>query len=80
MQLLETDNESKFIENLNYQISKKNQFYEKMPVFHQKLDNLNFKLNLKESISKLRRKFEKIRYRDLYKSTIKEFSELIYRE
>ncbi len=80
MQLLETDNESKFIENLIYQISKKNQFYEKMPVFHQKLDDLNFKLNLKESISKLRRKFEKIRYRDLYKSTIKEFSELINRE
>ena len=77
MQLFETDDESKFIENLNYQISKKNQFYEKIPVFHQKLDDLNFKLNLKESISKLRKKFEEIRHREIYKTTIKEFSELI---
>ena len=75
---LYTERENKFLEYLNYQISKRYSFYKKISIFHKQLDHLNLQIVSKESILKdSQRHFEEIRIREAYKAVIREYSDLI---
>ncbi|MFW9897721.1 MAG: hypothetical protein ACFFDO_00475 [Candidatus Thorarchaeota archaeon] len=72
------EEENNFLVNLQYQIIRKYyRFYKKIPEYHDKLDNLNFKLKLKESIQKIRRKFEMTQKRKNYAAVVSEFEYLL---
>jgi len=72
MYLIEIEN--KFLENLEYQISLKENTYKtlkKIPVFTQKVNQFD------QSVMGLTNKFEKIRIRDKYQIIITELDNLI---
>jgi hypothetical protein len=72
------EKENDFLVNLHHQITRKYyRFYKKIPEYHEKLDNLNFKLKLKESIQKIRRKFELTQKRKNYAAVVSEFEYLL---
>ena len=82
IKLIEIENELKeennYLENLQHQITKKYyRFYRKIPEYHNKLDDLDFKLRLKESIFSLRKKFEIAQIRRNYATVVSEFEDLI---
>ncbi|MHA1274318.1 MAG: hypothetical protein ACTSVV_17755 [Promethearchaeota archaeon] len=60
-----------FLEFLNYQICIKNRFYNKIPDFKNQLNECN------KQLEALRIKFENIYRRDIYKTIIREYKELI---
>ena len=65
---------SKFVENLDYQISRKEKTYKafkKIPVFTEQISNFN------KAVINLEEKFEKIQLRDKYKIIITELDNLI---
>lgn len=70
------EKENNFLVNLHHQIIRK-KFYKKIPEYHEKLDNLNFKLKLKESIQRIRRKFEITQKRKNYAVVVSEFEDLL---
>jgi len=70
--------ENNFLENLYYKITQKYyRFYRKVPEYNKKLDELTFKLNLKESIYKIRKKFEKAQLRKNYLAVVSEYEDLL---
>ena len=70
-----------FLENLNHQITQKYfRFYSKIPMFHEKLDDMDFKLKLKESIFKIRKNFDLAQFRRNYASVINEFEEILQKK
>jgi hypothetical protein len=69
MYLLEE--ESKFLENLKYQISLKEDKFKKIPVFTQQLKQFD------KAVINLTEKFERIRLRDKYQIIITELDNLI---
>ncbi len=80
--MIEIENELKeennYLENLNHQITQKYyRFYRKIPEFNSKLDDMDFKLKLKESIFKIRKKFEAAQIRRNYATVVSEFQDLI---
>ena len=80
--MIEIENELKeennYLENLNHQITQKYyRFYRKIPEYHNKLDDMDFKLQLKESIFKIRKKFEIAQIRRNYATVVSEFEDLI---
>jgi len=80
--MIEIENELKeennYLENLNHQITQKYyRFYRKIPEYHNKLDDMDFKLQLKESIFKIRKKFETAQIRRNYATVVSEFEDLI---
>ena len=82
IKLIEIEDEIKeqnnYLENLHHQITQKYyRFYRKIPEYHNKLDNLDFKLQLKESIFKIRKKFEMAQIRRNYANLVSEFQDLI---
>jgi hypothetical protein len=70
---IDFEEKTNFIENLNHQITQKYRFFKSIPFFNEKVDELNFKMKLKESIFEIRKKYEDDRYRKSYESLINEF-------
>lgn len=81
IKLFEIENELKeennYLENLHHQIKQKYRFYRKIPEYNKKLDNLDFKLQLKESIYEIRKKFEMAQIRRNYATVVSEFEDII---
>ena len=79
--MIEIENELKeennYLENLQHQICQKYRFYRKIPEYHNKLDDMDFKLKLKESILKIRKNFETAQIRRNYATVVSEFQDLI---
>ena len=79
--MIEIENELKeennYLENLEFQIIQKYRFYRKIPEYNNKLDDFDFKLKLKESICKLRKKFEMAQIRRNYVNVVSEFEDII---
>ena len=73
----ELKEENNYLENLNHQISQKYRFYRNIPEYNKKLDDLDFKLQLKESIYEIRKKFEMAQIRRNYATVVSEFQDLI---
>ena len=74
----ELKEENNYLENLHHQITQKYyRFYRKIPEYNKKLNDLDFKLKLKESIYKIRKKFEMTQKRKNYVAVISEFEDLI---
>ena len=72
------ENNTNFLENLHHQITQKYfRFYKNIPDYHQKLDTMNFNLKLKDSIYKIRKKFELAQLRKNYASVVDEFEDII---
>ena len=72
------ENKTNFLENLHHQITQKYpRFYKNIPDYHQKLDSMNFNLNLKDSIYKIRKKFELAQIRKNYASVVDEFEDIL---
>lgn len=67
----------RFLNDLNYHINQKNGFYKKIPSFEKQLNKLDFQIGLKESIITLKNNCEKARRRNVYKTLITEFKDLI---
>ena len=68
------ENENKFLENLEYQISMKENSYKnlkKIPVFAEQVKQFD------KAVVSLKKKFEKIRLRDKYQVIITELEDLI---
>ncbi|GAG78585.1 unnamed protein product [marine sediment metagenome] len=75
------DNKTNFVENLHHQITQKYfRFYKNIPDFHQKLDAMNFHLQLKESIHRIRKEFEIAQLRKNYASVVNEFEDMIQKK
>ena len=65
-----------FLENLQHQITKKYfRFYSKLPKYHKILDEMAFKLQLKESILVIRKNFVLSQLRHNYSIVLDEFEE-----
>ena len=81
IKMIEIENELKeknnYLENLQHQITQKYRFYRNIPEYHNKLDDLDFKLQLKESIYEIRKKFEMAQIRRNYATVVSEFQDLI---
>jgi hypothetical protein len=74
----EFEREPNFWENLQHQITQKYfRFYSKIPDYHEKLDAMNFKLQLKESIFAIRKNFELSQLRQNYSLVVDEFEEIL---
>ncbi len=66
------------MDNLNYQIGKLYSFYKKIPEFNKQLDKLELEINLKEaSLKELQSHFDEIRIREVYKTVVREYEELL---
>lgn len=75
---IEFDIENNFLENLYYKITQKyHRFYRKVPEYNKKLEDLTFQLNLKESIYKIRKKFEKAQIRKKYIAVVNEYENFL---
>lgn len=75
---LDVDRDHEFVYNLSYQIGKLNSFYKKIPEFSKQLDILELEFDLKEaSIKEMQRHFDEIRIREVYKTVIREYEELL---
>jgi len=75
---LDIDRDHEFVENLNYQIGKLYPFYKKIPEFNKQLDNLELEINLKEaSLKEIQRHFDGIRIREVYKTVVREYEDLL---
>ena len=66
-----------FLESLNYQISKKDPFFRKIPEFQKQLEEIDFRIGLKESALKIKKGFEDLQRRSSYGVIIKELNDLI---
>jgi len=74
----EFEKEPNFLENLHHQIKQKYfRFYSKLPKYHKILDEMAFKLQLKESILKIRKNFELSQLRHNYSIVLDEFEEKV---
>ena len=74
----ELKEENNYLENLQHQITKKYyRFYRNIPEYNKKLDDLDFKLQLKESIYEIRKKFEMAQIRRNYATVVSEFEDII---
>jgi len=67
------EEKTNFTENLNHQITQKYRFFKNIPFFREKIDELNFKMKLKETIFAVRKKYEDDCYKKSYESLINEF-------
>ena len=77
----EFEKEPNFLENLYHQITQKYfRFYSKLPDYHQKLDAMNFHLQLKESAYKIRKNFELAQIRKNYVSVVNEFEGILKKQ
>jgi len=75
---LDVDRAHEFVYNLSYQIGKLNSFYKKIPEFSKQLDILELEFDLKEaSIKEMQRHFDEIRIREVYKTVVREYEELL---
>jgi len=75
---LDIDRNHEFVDNLNYQIGKLYPFYKKIPEFNKQLDKLELEINLKEtSLKEIQRHFDEIRIREVYKTVVREYEELL---
>lgn len=75
-----SEEKNKFLNNLNYQISTRDRFFKKIPQFQEKIDYLDFKVGLKESISALKRNYEEKRRTQAYRTIVGELKELIEKD
>ena len=71
------EEESKFVDNLNFQIAQKDSFLKKIPKFQKQINLLDFKLGLKESILSMKKNFEATQRRSAYQSIVDELDYLI---
>ena len=75
---LDIDVDHEFVDNLNYQIGKLYSFYKKIPEFNKQLDKLELEINVKETnLKEMQRDFYEIRIREVYKTVIREYEELL---
>ncbi len=75
---LDIDRDHEFVDNLNYQIGKLYSFYKKIPEFNKQLDKLEIEFNLKEaSLKETQKHFDEIRIREVYKTVVREYEELL---
>ena len=75
---LDIDGDHEFVDNLNYQIGKLYSFYKKIPEFNKQLDKLELEINVKETnLKEIQRHFDEIRIREVYKTVIREYEELL---
>ncbi|MFX0072466.1 MAG: hypothetical protein ACFFAO_15385 [Candidatus Hermodarchaeota archaeon] len=74
---LESKSENEFLENLNYQICRSNGFYTKLPEFHKRLADLDYKLNKQETMMILKNNFESKRRRDIFRVILNELDDLV---
>ena len=75
---LDIDRDHEFLDNLNYQIGKLYSFYKKIPEFDKQLDKIELEINLKEaSLKEIQRHFDGIRIREVYKTVIREYEDLL---
>ncbi|MHA1148193.1 MAG: hypothetical protein ACTSR8_08100 [Promethearchaeota archaeon] len=65
------EEKSKLIDYLNFQISRRDTFYKKIPAFREQIKQCN------NSIMEIRNKFEVLRKRETYKSVLDEFKGLL---
>jgi len=71
------EEKNEFLKNLNYQINIHDTFFKKIPLFHEQLNTLNFKITLKESMNNLKRSYETERRRRVYSSIVSELEDMI---
>ena len=72
----EFEKEPSFLEHLHHQIKQKYfRFYSKLPKYHKILDEMAFKLQLKESILAIRKNFMLSQLRQNYSIVVEEFEE-----
>ena len=75
---LDIDGYHEFLDNLNYQICKLYSFYKKIPEFNKQLDKLELEINSKEaSLKEMQRHFDEIRIREVYKTVVREYEDLL---
>jgi len=75
---IDLEEKTNFTENLNHQITQKYySFYKKIPFFHEKIEELDFKMKLKETIFAVRKRYEDDCYKKSYESLINEFKNAI---
>lgn len=75
---LDIDGDHEFLDNLNYQIGKLYSFYKKIPEFDKQLDKIELEINLKEaSLKEIQRHFDGIRIREVYKTVVREYEDLL---
>ena len=72
-----TEIENNFLESLNYRISQKDSFFKKLPQFHEKIREMDFKIGLKESMLRAKQNFEVQRRKNTYKTIVAELNGLI---
>ena len=75
---LDIDRSHEFLDNLNYQICKLYSFFQKIPEFNKQLDNLDRAFSIKEAkLKEMQRYFDEIRIREVYKTVVREYEELL---
>ena len=75
---LDIDRNHEFLYNLNYQIGKLYSFFKKIPEFNKQLDKLELEINSKKAnFKEIQRHFDEIRIREVYKTVVREFKELL---
>ena len=72
-----TEVENKFLDFLEYRNSQKNSFFKKLPEFHEKIEEMDFKIGLKESMLRVKQNFEVQRRKATYKTIVDELNDLI---
>ena len=72
-----TEIENKFLDFLEYRNSQKNSFYKKIPEFHEKIAEMDFKIGLKESMLRVKQSFEFQRRKAPYKTIVDELNDII---
>ena len=72
-----TEVENKFLDFLEYRNSQKNSFFKKLPEFHEKIEEMDFKIGLKESMIRVKQNFEVQRRKATYKTIVDELNDLI---
>ncbi len=72
-----SEEKNKFLTNLNYQISTRDRFFKKIPTFQEKIDLLDFKVGLKESMAALKRNYSEKRRTQAYRTIIGELKGII---
>jgi hypothetical protein len=72
-----TEVENKFLDFLNYRISQKDSFFKKIPEFEEKIQEMDFKIGLKESMLRVKQNFEVQRRKATYKTIVDELNDLI---
>ncbi len=72
-----TEVENKFLDFLNYRISQKDSFFKKVPEFQKQIEEMDFKIGLKESMLRVKQNIEVQRRKATYKTIVEELNDLI---